>query len=164
VLTGPHDWPWLTLASFLSTTSRKWINKHEPEALPLQPWFCLDFPMEKDLLFPNPLICKEIFLQHPEGQNIFFFFWDTIKQHILKVSRVNWICSHTVLEIHFRETACVHKETGKSSPHACSLSPEVVTAVEWYSSLLLQESASYCNHEHQSMSSLRQTGLQTNRE
>lgn len=109
VLTGPHDYPRLTLALFLSATSRKWINKHKTETLPLQPWICLDFLMEKDLWFPNLPIFKEISSQHPEGQNI--FFRDTIKQHILKVPRVTWIYSHTVPEIHLGQTACIHKET-----------------------------------------------------
>lgn len=40
-------WPWLTLDLFLSTTSRKWINKYKLETLPLQHWFCLDFLMEE---------------------------------------------------------------------------------------------------------------------
>lgn len=120
-----HRWLlWLTLALLLCTTSRRWINKHKAETFLLQPWL-FHFP-NGNLLLPNLLIFKQISAT-PWGKG--HLFWDMIKQHILKVSRVIWRRNHTVLDIQFTKTACIHSDRDKSSPQARLSNPAVITAV-----------------------------------
>lgn len=87
--------------------------------------------MEKDLLFPNPLICKEISLRHPEGQD----FYSEIQWSNTSLVSQEWSEYTIILCLRLiSEKLYIHKEVNKPSPRALQL-----LAVDWYSCVLYQE-------------------------